>query len=283
VKKLKYDKIGYWSEVKLDIIKKYAAAYTRIMAAQQSPPFTYIYIDAFAGAGRHVSRKTGEFVSGSPFNALNIQRPFHEYHFIDLEDTKVVELEDLARERDNVFVYHGDCNKILPCKVLPRADYSKYCRALCILDPYGMHLNWEVVETAGRMKSVEIFLNFPVMGINRNVLKHNQAKVERKQINRMNALWGDESWRDVAYAEPKQQALPGLGDTTDEKTTNEALEAGFRRRLETVAEFRYVPKPMPMRNSRNAIVYYLYFASHKPVAAQIVEAIFKKYSQRRAD
>jgi hypothetical protein len=49
------------------------------------------------------------------------------------------------------------------------------------------------------MKSIEIFLNFPVMDINMNVLKHDQSKVDQEQIDRMNAFWGDESWRDVAY------------------------------------------------------------------------------------
>jgi hypothetical protein len=32
-----FDEIGYWSEVKLEIIKKYAAAYSTILAAIRSP------------------------------------------------------------------------------------------------------------------------------------------------------------------------------------------------------------------------------------------------------
>ena len=283
MKKSKYDEIGYWSEVKLDIIKEYAAAYTKIMSVQRDPSFTYIYIDAFAGSGRHISKKTGEFVPGSPLNALSIERQFHEYHFIDLNDLKVAELESLAGERKDIFIYHGDCNQILPQRVLPRAVYGQYRRALCILDPYGLHLNWKVIEMAGKMKSVEVFLNFPIMDINMNVLKRDQRKVDTEQVSRMNNYWGDESWREVAYSKSKQQVLPGFGDAPDEKTTNEALKAGFRKRLKAVAGFEYVPAPMPMRNSNNAIVYYLFFASHKPVAKNIVDSIFKKYSQRRAD
>jgi len=281
MKKLKYDVVGYWSEVKLDIIKDYAASYTTIMSAQRDPSFTYIYIDAFAGAGQHVSRKTGEFIQGSPLNALSIKNLFHEYHFIDLNEQKVAELENLARERRNVFVYHGDCNKILPADILPMVKYEDYRRALCILDPYGLHLNWKVVEIAGRMKSVEVFLNFPVMDINRNVLKHDLTKVDERQIERMNAFWGDESWREVAYVKSKQMSF--FNEEEKEKTTNKALEEGFRKRLMEVAGFEYVPEPMPMRNKRNSIVYYLYFASPKPVAANIVQGIFKKYSMRKDD
>ena len=35
----KYDEIGYWSEIKLDIIREYAATYTRILSSQSSPNF----------------------------------------------------------------------------------------------------------------------------------------------------------------------------------------------------------------------------------------------------
>ena len=34
----KYDEIGYWSEVKLDIIRKYASAYSTIMNKQKEYP-----------------------------------------------------------------------------------------------------------------------------------------------------------------------------------------------------------------------------------------------------
>jgi three-Cys-motif partner protein len=276
MKRLRYDVIGYWSEVKLDIIKEYASAYTKIMAAQKSPRFKYIYIDAFAGAGKHISRETRDMVPGSPLIALNLEEPFQEYHFVDLNNLKVAELEKIAAERNDVFTYTGDCNDILPHKVLPLVDYKRYRRALCILDPYGLHLNWNIIKTAGEMKSVEIFLNFPIMDINMNVLKHDQSKVAPDQVARMNAFWGDDSWRNVGYVQAKQQSL--FGDETNEKTSNEELEKGFRKRLKEVAGFKYVPEPMPMRNSNNAVVYYLYFASQRPVAADIIKYIFKKYS-----
>jgi hypothetical protein len=32
---MKIDEVGYWSELKLEIIKKYAAAYSQILSAQK--------------------------------------------------------------------------------------------------------------------------------------------------------------------------------------------------------------------------------------------------------
>jgi len=94
----------------------------------------------------------------------------------------------------------------------------------------------------------------------------------------MTAFWGDESWRDVAYKKNPQQCLFGEPDPL--KASNDDVVAAFHRRLKEVAKFRCVPKPMPMRNSRNAVVYFLFFASQQPVAIKIVEDIFSKYEKR---
>jgi hypothetical protein len=72
-----------------------------------------------------------------------------------------------------------------------------------------------------------------------------------------------------------------FGDVDIEKVSNVKIAEAFRKRLNKVAGFRNVPKPIAMRNTQNAVVYYLFFASQKPVAEDIVEDIFKKYKNRR--
>lgn len=271
---MKFDEIGYWSEVKLDIVKEYAAAYSRILSAQKSPTLYHIYIDAFAGAGIHISKSTGDFIPGSPMNAFLIEPPFKEYHLIDLDKKKLDSLRRIASPYSNVIVHEGDCNAVLLTEVFPKAKFSDYRRALCMIDPYGLHLNWDVMFTAGQMRSIEIFLNFPIMDMNMNVLKKDPGKVDHKQASRMTAFWGDESWRQAAYS--TTESLFGM----EEKENNDAVAEAFRQRLKKVAGFGYVPEPIPMRNNKGATVYYLFFASQKPVAADIVHAIFKKYRNK---
>jgi len=275
---MKYDEIGYWSEIKLDIVREFAGTYSRILNAQKSPALHHIYIDAFAGAGVHVSKRTGEFVKGSPQNALLLNPPFREYHLIDLDSKKVDSLKGIKEQHPGmkVEIYEGDCNSILLEKVFPLAKFENYRRALCLLDPYGLHLNWEVMQTAGQMKSIEIFLNFPVADMNRNVLWRNPDKVDPQQMARMTAFWGDDSWRQAAYS--TEGNLFGW----EEKTDNDAVAEAFRTRLKKVAGFKHVPEPIPMRNNKGAIVYYLFFASQKPVAENIVKDIFNKYRTRGA-
>jgi three-Cys-motif partner protein len=268
---LKFDEIGYWSEVKLDIINAYALEYSKILSAQVSPKFCHVYIDAFAGAGIHISKKTKSFVLGSPAKILGVKPSFCEYYFIDLDRMKAESLRKMAAGRKDVFVYEGDCNEILLKEVFPKVRFEEYRRGLCLLDPYGLHLNWDVIRAAGAMRSLEVLLNFPVADMHRNVLWRNPEGVGESDIARMNAFWGDDSWRKIAYTTDKNL----FGDP--EKTDIEVVAQAFRDRLVQCAGFAHVPKPIPMRNSKGAIVYYLFFASQNPFAKKIVEHIFTKY------
>jgi three-Cys-motif partner protein len=270
---VRLDEIGYWSEIKLDIVREYAQAYSIVLANQQHLG-KYLYIDAFAGAGVHISKQTGEYIPGSPLNALNVQPPFSEYHFIDLDGGKAGHLRQYVGNDPTVSIYEGDCNSILLRELFPRARYSDFHRALCLLDPYGLNLDWAVVQTAGQSDSIEIFLNFMVMDMNMNVLWKNPDKVSPAQIARMDAYWGDNSWRNVLYK--KSRGLFPDFDLED-KASNDAVAAAYRDRLKKVAGFKYVPEPMPMRNTRGAIVYYLFFASPNKTGAKIVGHIFNKY------
>jgi len=270
----KYDEIGYWSEVKLDITRKYASAYSAIMNKQKSIR-GYLYIDAFAGSGVHIKKQTNEFITGSPLNALVVSPAFPEYHFVDLDGDKVDRLRETVGERRNVFFHKGDCNKVLLAEVFPRCRYEDYRRALCLLDPYGLNVNWEVLQKAGEMKSIEIFYNFMIMDANMNVLWRSPEKVQASQVARMDAVWGDHSWVQAAY-----KKIQGLFGVMEEKTTNKAVIDAFRDRLKKVAGFEYVPEPMPMRNSKGSVIYYLFFASPNRTGGKIVKNIFDNYRDK---
>ena len=270
---LLFDTIGYWSEIKLEIIRQYALQYSIILAGQKNPELHHVYIDAFAGSGKHISRKTKNFVSGSPQIALDIKPPFKEYYFIDIDGAKVARLKEIVSNRPEAHVLEGDCNSRLLAEVFPRVRYEDYRRGLCLLDPYGLDLNWEVIETAGQMKSIDMFLNFPVMDINRNVLWSNPEGVDQADILRMDAFWGDGSWKGVAYRQ-----TPNLfGKVWEMKEGNKTIALAFKERLKTVARFKHVLEPLPMRNSKGAIVYYLFFASQRQVAEDIIKYIFNRY------
>jgi hypothetical protein len=78
------------------------------------------------------------------------------------------------------------------------------------------------------MGSIDIFLNFPVADINRNVLWKNPDGVSRLQIERMNIFWGDASWRNIAYTESAQMQL--FGNSSEEKASNEVIAEAFKEK-----------------------------------------------------
>jgi three-Cys-motif partner protein len=269
---LKFDEVGVWSELKLDIVENYGTAYTNAFANQSLKKY---YVDAFSGAGVHISKSTGGQIDGSPARALRTSPSFDGFYFIDMNEQKTAYLRTLCAGRDNVEIETGDASDYLIHSLLPKIRYELYNRALCLFDPYGLHLDWQAMEMAGKSRAVDMFLNFPVMDMNRNAIWRNPSAVPRDGINRMNRFWGDESWSSAAYAEHPQGNLFGGPDMV--KQSNDAIVEAFRERLKKVAGFKFVPDPLPMRNSNNAVVYYLFFASQKPIAQKIIEAIFNKY------
>jgi three-Cys-motif partner protein len=242
------DIIGPWSEAKLDILREYATAYMAVLA-KQAIIRRVLYIDAFAGAGAHTSKRTGKEIAGSPANALSVEPPFDEHHWIELDRSRVGRLERLAAGRPNVHVYHDDCNDVLLEKVFPRCRYEDYARGLCLLDPYKLAVHWKVLSTAGAMRSIEVFYNFMIMDANMNMFLKDPQDVRSNEVKRINAVWGDESWREAAYK--KERSLFG---EIDEKRKNEVVAEAFRKRLQQVAGFKYVPAPVPMKNSTGAVV-----------------------------
>lgn len=273
-----FDKIGYWSEIKLEIIEKYALAYSKIFSSPKYDYFNHVYIDAFAGSGTHISKTTKGLVRGSPQIALDINPPFKEYYFIDINGDKVNELRKILANypKAKAHIIQRDCNVALLTNVFPNIQ-GKYDRGLCLLDPYGLDLRWAVMETAGKMEKIEIFLNFPVMDMRRNVFLGNPKEATPANIKRMDLFWGDHSWRDITYV----QTTDIFGDVVEVKQKNiKILVEAFRNRLLNVARFKFVPQPIPMRNSRSALLYFLFFASNNPTGNKILTEIFNKYRDR---
>jgi three-Cys-motif partner protein len=273
-----YDVIGPWSEVKLDILREYASPYSRIVT---SYGFHHLYIDAYAAGGSHISRATGEIVPGSPLIALATEPPFREYHFIDADPIRVDQLQNDTANRSDVDVHLGDCNEILLRDVFPRSRYEDRRRSLCLLDPYNIDLCWEVIATAGRMKSIEVFVNFMLMDMNMNILLRDPARADPVQVARMDRFWGDGSWRNVAYEPNPQGNLFGDSEPVKVEDANKKIAEAYRQRLIDIAGFAYAPQPVRFVNSLGFTIYYLFFASPNPTGNKIVEDIFRKHRKKQ--
>ena len=64
----RFDEVGDWSVLKLDIIEQYGSAYTNAFNVRGRHLKKY-YIDGFSGAGVHVVKSTRQQIEGSPARA----------------------------------------------------------------------------------------------------------------------------------------------------------------------------------------------------------------------
>lgn len=170
-------------------------------------------------------------------------------------------------------IFQGDSNKILVDEIIPKIRYADFKRGFIFLDPCGMQVEWKTIEKIAETRSLEIFLNFPLMALNRSVLRSRFYELSETHIKRMNRFWGSDRWIEEIYSE--QTNL--FGEVEWEKSVSKARELAniFKNRLEEV--FDYVSEALVMRNSRNAPLYCLFYAGHNATGKKITNNIFEKY------
>jgi len=208
--------------------------------------------------------------------ALEVQPPFDEYHFIDLDGEKMAFLKRQVGPHPNVRFYNGDSNQVMLESVLPRFSFTKRNRALCVLDPYKLTLDWRVVCAAGASRAIEVFINFPIMHMNRNCKHEDASRILPSELQAMDRFWGNRSWHGAMFRPSAQTNL--FNQEELEKSENQDLVNAYCQRLKEIAAFGFVAAPLAMRNSRNAVVYYLIFAGPNKTGWKIVQHIYRKHS-----
>lgn len=269
------DEVGPWSEDKLRLLGKYLHAYTLIMQGQNWCRNGYHFIDAFAGTGKPRARDEERYIDGSPRVALSIQYPFSSYTFIEKEPWRVERLRSLEQQfpERRIQIIQADCNQVLANDIVIRIRYEYFNRGLVFLDPFGMNLEWSTIRKIAETRALEVFMNFPVMTLNRTVLTNDPNALTATQIDRMNRFWGSVDWRDDIYEHV--DTLFGPVEAKVRPTSGKRLGQLFKKRLNEV--FSHVTDPLVMVNSRNAPLYCLIFAGHNTTGAKIMQDIFKGY------
>lgn len=266
------DTIGSWSVDKHELLRKYLQAYVTVFK-NQTWCKGYEYIDAFAGTGKPKSRDEQRYVDGSPGVALGLPQPFTKYHFIESSSWRIKKLEGLRSEfpKLQVEIYPGDCNNVLRTRIVPELAMKNFKRAIAFLDPFGMQIEWNTLEDVARAETIEVFLNFPVMGINRNVRLRRKEDIAPSVRERMDRFWGTD-WEAELYEE--RQTLFGPEEIRI-KQSGKDLGRRFQKRLREI--FPHCTVPVLMTNSKNAPLYCLVFAGHNQTGVKIADDIFGRF------
>lgn len=275
------DRVGQWSADKLEMLAKYLHAYAVIMAAQKRPradgrpPWldNFQYMDAFVGAAtlEFRDRATARYLEGSPIVALNCDPPFDRRWFIEKNRARTRRLRDMLASREDghrAQVVEGEANASLRALV---SQLSRRQRAFAFLDPYGLQVEWATVALLGESRRVDVFINFSLMGLTRNLRRQEPPSEEfRSTIRRVMV---DDSWVDSLYM--TQPDLFGGSLKSRSSLASAALAERYATDLRT--SFSHVSPPVIMRNTRRAPIYALVFASHNQRAVAIMTDIMKTY------
>ena len=131
-------------------------------------------------------------------------------------------------------------------------------RAVVFLDPYGMQVNWELLQSIANTKAVDLWLLFP-LGIGVNRLLPRERLPEKSWADALTRIFGTEDWR-FFYKPTSQPAL--FGETNNECKSADFDEIGkfFVKRLKTIFP-AVVEEPLQLCNSRNNPLYLFCFAA----------------------
>ena len=278
---------GTWTEDKLQRLKGYLEAYMVILKK-----YSYlqpVYVDAFAGTGgRRTSSLSAtsateqneptpdamqEVLKGSARIALEVEPPFHQYIFIERSRHKCKELQDMASQYPDrttkVRVEKGDASTVL-------TDWCqhtnwKITRAVVFLDPFGMQVEWSLLETLAQTKAIDLWLLVPLgMGVNRLMTQEDLPPEE--WANKLTRFLGNDEWKTRFYRSRIQPDLFNESSPVEKNVDHQALAGYFISRLKDIFP-GVAENPLAQRNSRNSPMFLLCFATANPKSTTIKAAL----------
>ncbi len=275
---------GDWTSEKLERVRKYLHAYTTIFNRNlRAQKLHTIYLDAFAGTGYRTPHpringmqflegfeeaENQAFLKGSARIALEVLPPFKEYVFIEQDVEYARELETLKAEfvtrRGTISIIDQDANSYLQ-EWIKKTNWQG-SRAVVFLDPYGMQVEWSVIQALGQTKAVDLWILFP-LGVAVNRLLTRSGPPQNAWARSLTRIFGTDSWQGAFYSRRKVQTLCGEEEVQEKEANFSKIGQFFIDRLKT-AFTAVSPRPLALRNSKNNPLYLLCFASANPVGAK---------------
>ncbi len=275
---------GNHTKIKLEVVRLYIDFYTRVLKKQ---PFKLIYVDPFAGSGDceiKISAKRKDIntidafentehepsltntatIDGSAKIALNIDRLFDEYHFVEENAKRYEQLESLKAQHNDkvIYLYKGDANQKL-LKILQEVNW-KNTRAIIFIDPYGMETEWETLVAIANTKAVDLWYLFPLSGVYRQAA-NNYGSMDKGKIEAINRMLGTDEWQTTFY-ESKQDDMFGSEPLLQRTADIDDIVRFTQERLSSI--FAEVPEPKLLPDT-GPVMFALFFSVANPRAASI--------------
>lgn len=268
---------GNWTNAKLEVLKKYLSAYARIL---KNTPFKFAYIDAFAGTGYvkdkskdknknkekslliEYEQEAQEYFKGSAKIALESEPKFDKYIFIELDNKKVKQLQEVIESehqdlKDKIIIENDDANKVI--QDLCSKNWTSN-RAVLFLDPFGMEVEWKTIEAIAKTKAIDLWILFPLgISVNRMLMKK-RDEIPKEWRDDLDKIFGNNEWFDEFYKQKNELSLFGMDDSIIKTANFDKIANYYIKRLREIFS-GVVDEPMYLYNSMNNPIFLLCFAS----------------------
>lgn len=263
---------GPWTIAKLDTLEKYLNAYT---TALKNQPFNLMYIDAFAGTGdinlRQEDSEARAFIEGSARRAIKIEdKQFDRLIFVENDYERYGKLLQLQRENPlrDIQVKNCDANSFL---LNMRGDWAKW-RGVLFLDPFATEVEWRTIEKIAEFNALDTWLLFPISAITRILPTTKKPEdVSGKWADKLNRIFGDDSWRDL-YRPSDQQSLFG-GELSQRAPGIEGILRIYKNKLKGLFKQRFMEESNLFVNSKNAPLFEFMFCVGNPAGIGLAKKI----------
>jgi three-Cys-motif partner protein len=229
-------------------------------------------------------------LEGSPRVALSIEPSFGSFLFIEKDPHKARMLKTLRQEfpekANRIQIEQADANDYLIRWIGEQnwkktSSVMKQTRSVMFLDPFGMQVEWKLLETIAGTKGIDLWLLVPIrMGVNRLMPQHNLPSTAWEE--RLTRFLGTDEWKERFYRTPSQIHL-FEEDVSLEKTVNyRGLVQYFLERLRSIfGEKGVAPRPLTLFNSRNVPLYMLCFVSSNQTGVRIADYLLTHKAKRK--
>jgi len=241
---------GPWIKDKYYYLSRYSTIFTKAMRRK----WNLTFVDLFAGPGRCLIEATGKEVDGSALQSL--QYDFHKYIFVEQHPSCLAALKERSNKSpkaQNINFFEGDCNALAGDIAQSMSSQDLH---LIFADPTKINIHFKTIEQLTCNKKADLLLNIQFgMDIKRNFARYKKE--------------GDSSPMGLF-----------LGGGVDWGAINESLDVikFYKKKIKDLGFSTVEYKDMEVRNTKNASMYFLFFASRNSKGIEFWKKITSKHS-----
>ena len=295
---------GPWTEEKLKAFEDYVKAYLTIMNVRRvRNGWSLCYFDGFAGNGTRTEAEQGEEIDamtnlfgeeltpeelyvyrGAAERVVRIEeqgiKGFDLFFFIDNDEKSVNALQDHLSQftcSGNPVFRAMDANEALELFATWMRS-KKGRKALVLLDPFGMQINWSSIQALKGL-DIDLWILIPTGVIVNRLLRRDY--VEEKGLlhpERLKSFFGltEDEIKQVFYTEVKEESLFG-----EENVKSIKLADPIQRIAELYVQqlgkvFPQVTKPMVLESKEGRPLFHFVFASKNATGKKIAQYIINR-------